>query len=882
MAQKFPFIVFLAVAIYSTRLFLFSKGIILNGELFTSTDYIFLLKQFLHAWGTYTTFGSSNIGLTTSYGLNFVFWILPAGHHLPLLAFFSVLELFFGAGTIKVIVFIAILSPMIGMYFFARYWFRSIQNTVLRNAMSTMSSLVYGISALMGDRISAGHIKYNFGHGVFPLILLTTLLAVEGNEKSRKKYILATGLLLGILIWLMPHLISLFIIMCFCYLVFCIRDAKEVVRLIKTGIISGCIAFLLNIHIWLPTLLYSEPLSYIANPEYLLPWVYFISRSIQFSIHFGLASAYERGIFAENYTHILLWKFLLPIFAFIGLIFEKDKRKALFLLFVGGLGLIFSMGINYPFEDVFTYLYEHLFLFKPFRDVGKFLILYLFSVSLLVPNVLTYYQGWFKKKNYVLVPLLAIFIYYMFYTNPNFASGNFYTIKPFTLPKKYTALNEFLSQDADDFRVAVYPNDSSIGGYDWFPEEYNPPAYHTIFEAVSPLSKNVANSNRVMWDWSSRYLDYLEQHLDASWVIERLANGGVKYFIIDHSLPNYKTIEKIFNNHTELHKLVGSLDEFSIYKINQFSKVIPKKQDAVYYFGDVYGMQYVPSDVALINLGIDKQKNPFDLLSQNYSNTIVLFNSSPDDLFYTLLRKYKFSFFPEIRFVKDTTKEFFVPAAYLQYRTQQGMVFYNPEIIQTDGPNSIEKKFNTVSGTYKVLLSTLSTEGQSNQIQLTINDQKIVKEGFRHKTNSVEWVDFGEVHIDRAESTIAIENQGAGTLYVDMLLLVPIDEFNSMHDEFAHMMQDKNIVTLDGPVTKEELALDTKDTITVLPNTFSPYWDLCDKEVFRVNFYAIGSKCGSDDTIKPYFKPEMLYRISLFAMIFVYGIILKALLARKK
>ncbi|MBI2641088.1 hypothetical protein HYW87_00635 [Candidatus Roizmanbacteria bacterium] len=82
----YPFIFFSVILVFVTRKFLFKDGNIVYGEFFGSNNYFFFLKYFLSAWGDYTTFGHSNIALTTSYGKLGVL-DTPSGEQYSLLTF---------------------------------------------------------------------------------------------------------------------------------------------------------------------------------------------------------------------------------------------------------------------------------------------------------------------------------------------------------------------------------------------------------------------------------------------------------------------------------------------------------------------------------------------------------------------------------------------------------------------------------------------------------------------------------------------------------------------------------------------------------------------------------------------------------------------------
>src|SRR5690606_7521884 len=187
------------------------------------------------------------------------------------------------------------------------------------------------------------------------------------------------------------------------------------------------------------------------------------------------------------------------------------------------------------------------------------------------------------------------------------------------------------------------------------------------------------------------------------------------------------------------------------------------------------GMKIIPSEIAIVNLEIEEHS--FELLKAKLVDTLVLYNASQDDLFFTLLTDYKLSFFPEVRFTHNPQTEFYPANANLYSFTQKGIMYYNTEIMHTSGKASITKDFPLKPGAYKVLLSTISTDDQSDSLSLTINDKTLKKDNFRTKEQSAEWIDFGTVDIEGSTASIQISNNEDASLFMDHVLLVPIEEY---------------------------------------------------------------------------------------------------------
>ena len=877
------FIIFLlGIIIFISRKFLFSSGIIFYGELLSSNNYLSYLKDNLRAWGEYTTLGHSNIGFPTTYGNNPIFFVNNGSTIIRWLSFKAILYFIFGDFESKIYILFSIIFSLLGMYYFAKHWFSQLKiNQSLIPWLSFISGFLYAFNVHIGYRIFAGHITYNYGFGLLPLYLLFILKSSEVNNQHKKIHILISGLIFGTMFWLMPHLIYMLPLIIGFYVILNLFNKKSLLLIINI-LISFIIGVFLNIDSWLPALIYKETYPLVNDVFFNLSSYY--QSSATATIHNVLtATTMTEKIWLDLnlFEKLSKIRIIFPIAAFFGFVYslflEKDKRRSIFILFIACIGIIFSMGVNYPFEKLNVFLFKNIFLFKPFRDPSKFFMLYVFGMAIFIPYLLILINKISKKLLlffFVLIPVFTI------YSNPIFFSGNFgNTIIPFNYPNKYNQLNSFLLEKGEDFRIAIYPNDQRVGNYDWYPKSNNGSPYYNFLTSYFPLTKNSANSNRTISDYSSRYLDYLENNLDKEWAIQRLANEKVRYLIVDKSFPGFQTIENIFNKNLNLQK-INIINGFSIFEIKNYYNKIIKQKPAVYYYGDIKGINSLPPDLVLINLGL----NSTNILSKNYSNNVVLYNASSDDVFYSSLSKFSFSFFPEVRF-KVGTKEFYIPGEYLRDLTLQGISFYNPEIIATNGGNKISKTSNLLKGKYKILLSSLNYENFfTNSIKVTVNDIPTIRTNFSKKKNTFEWIDFGEVEVKKDKPAITVENLENNSFYLDYLLIVPVDQYKTLREDFYSKIKSKKIISLkeSGVLDKNALTQNQKQ-IYVFSQSYSPYWKICDSLVFRVNFFGTGVACDKETNLNPQFRPEMLYKISLsLSFIFHLSLILFIIKLYKK
>ena len=826
------------------------------------------MKDNLHAWGQYTTLGHSNIGFPNIYGNNPTFFISNGSALIRWMSFKTILYFIFGDFETKIYLLFSIIFPLLGMYYFAKHWFSQLNiNKSLIPWISFISGFIYAFNVQIGYRIFAGHISYNYGFGLLPFYLLFILKSSEVRGNYKKIYLLIAGLFLGTMIWLMPHIMYMLALILGFYLILYLFNKKSWILIINI-IISCIIGFLLNIDSWLPGLIFKETYPLIDNFFYNLSSYYGSSATATFHNVLTATAMAEKTWLEPNLFEILSKiRIVFPIMAFFGFVYsiyiEKNKKRSVFILFITVIGIIFAMGANYPFEKLNVFLYTNIFLFKPFRDPSKFFMLYVFGMAVFIPYLLILFSRLSKKLLFLLFILFPILI---IYSNHIFFSGNFGNIiSPFNYPNKYSQLNNFLKSKIGDFRIAIYPNNLRVGNYDWYPKTNSGSPYYNLMISYFPLVKNTANSNRTISDYSSRYLDYLENNLDNYQIIERLGNEKVRYLIVDKSFLGYRTIERIFNKNRNLQK-ISTISGFSIYEIKKYNNKEIRESPAIYYYGDIKGVKNLPSDLALINLGLNSAS---DILSKNYSNNVILYDSSIDEVFYNSLNKYKMSFFPDVR-LKVGSNDFYVPGEYLREMTSKGISFYNPEIIATTGKNNIKKISNLKKGKYKILLSSLSYKNFTNAVKIEINNIPIIRNNFRKKNDTFEWVDFGEIEIKVNRPEIKVENLEDNSFYLDYLLIIPVDQYKRLQEDFFTKIKSKKIINLkeSESLNVDSLKKDQK-LIYVFSQSFSPYWKMCENyPVLRVNFFATGVACDKKSNLDPQFRPEFLYKLSII----LYGI----------
>ena len=148
---------------------------------------------------------------------------------------------------------------------------------------------------------------------------------------------------------------------------------------------------------------------------------------------------------------------VIPILAFLSLLFAKKNKKVLFFALLSLLGAFFAKGVNDPFGNIFAWCFTHIPGFVMFRDPSKFYLITALGYSILIPFVLMQI-----RKNAGIV----IFTIFWFLTIRAVFTGQVQGVfKPHQLPQEYAKLTDILLADTEPSRTLWIPDKE---GYAYF------------------------------------------------------------------------------------------------------------------------------------------------------------------------------------------------------------------------------------------------------------------------------------------------------------------------------------------------------------------------------------------------------------------------------
>ncbi|MFC1721533.1 alpha-(1-_3)-arabinofuranosyltransferase family protein, partial [Patescibacteria group bacterium] len=194
--------------------------------------------------------------------------------------------------------------------------------------------------------------------------------------------------------------------------------------------------------------------------------------------------------FAENYYTfpLLLITLAIPVIAFSIFIFRKKiSRLVIFLGVLAILGIFLSKGTNPPLGNLYELLQEKIPMFWVFREpFTKFMLIYLFSISILYGISVKYCTGWVKdklsqankqwiRKIYLSIPIIAgiivIISAYPIFVGLNISNYSWYNTPRLSatvsIPQDWKNLQTWFEDNDTDGRVALFPKAGYGHSYHW-------------------------------------------------------------------------------------------------------------------------------------------------------------------------------------------------------------------------------------------------------------------------------------------------------------------------------------------------------------------------------------------------------------------------------
>jgi hypothetical protein len=175
----------------------------------------------------------------------------------------------------------------------------------------------------------------------------------------------------------------------------------------------------------------------------------------------------KTAIFVVQNIPAYFW--LIPIFAFLGLMLNKRNKVILFFGLIALLGIFLTKQVGHPFIDIYQWLYKYFPGFNAFREASKFYFIIALGYSVLIAAFIDWlWINWKKTKwqifgKYTLIIVIAAV--FLWNTKP-FITGEIATLfVPRQIPADYLVVNNFLLKQDDYFRTLWIPTTSRWAVY---------------------------------------------------------------------------------------------------------------------------------------------------------------------------------------------------------------------------------------------------------------------------------------------------------------------------------------------------------------------------------------------------------------------------------
>ncbi len=323
-----------------------------------------------------------------------------------------------------------------------------------------LGSLVFCYNTYFISINSVGHFNISVASafGVFSFFYL-----IKVYESNKFSYLILSSLLLSISGFYDLRVLYMMVIIYGMYFFYnvvldILQKKHTFLKLLKKNLTIFIIFGLLNTYWILPT---------------------FVSGSLESN------AVLSRGLFGDQFWSIdaalslfhpfwngkeLLWfernnvpihYFILPVLAVMGLFSQRKNKIIIFFGLLGGLGIFLAKQTDFPFGDVYVWLYARLPGFSSFREATKFYIYIAIGYSVLVGAFYSTFLN--SKKNGVAAKLLEVLFVLLLFIPlipnviPIFSGKIGSTYIPRIVSEDSKKVNSLINQQGDYFRTLVIP-----------------------------------------------------------------------------------------------------------------------------------------------------------------------------------------------------------------------------------------------------------------------------------------------------------------------------------------------------------------------------------------------------------------------------------------
>ena len=777
-------LILVGVSIFAQALvgfWLWTKGVPIWGEAFTSLNYSGWLETLSHAWGNQSALGISHLYFPESQGQYALFTANAWTSARYWLEAMALIEKIFGPFVHWFYLNLSVAIPFLGMFYLAWVW------TKKNIWLSTMAGLLLMLSPITLERLMAGVNTYVISIGLFAfLIALYMQYGRRPNRRENNLILLGLFITAGIFPAIIPHFLIIFAVWWLADFIcpglvkpeFGVqkRSSKMIALLV---VIFG--AALLSFSIWWPSVIYELPTRSISQSFFQLRTLKIGSENMTYFKTFTLSSGgLENGlkIFTE-YPYLLYLRLVFLLVMVIGAL-KINKRYSYLLLLFFVVGTILSVGDRPPFGWLFVDFYKYLPGFSTFRDPSKFLILLVIPFILITVDLLASVVAKLKVEKFSAPISLAIALVISFLTVPYVYFGKLHeVINPTQIPQEFTDLSKWLDSKAQaNSRAFLWPDLAEIDSE----LKLKTPIksfQKSVFTGFTHSQVSFTNPTGIYNVPSSEYLLNLKQMIsEGRWGSAR------DYYALDYVIENKKLdqdfpltnvsqLKKVFENKTfVVYQIPGSSSEKlfiennpiilssgrPIYKLFSHS-ITPVTFDSVSF------KQNLPKQIPLLIYDREKLDVLLELASPNYildPTKIARHNTG------------------------ESWQSFSGNDTDMLEQQITGVGQYS---IYTDSPAELKMNYDADQDS-KIYIKVLVGNQRGNNLKFLVNGQK-VSEGELKGLGLEEyhWFEVGQVSKGRGEFTIkSLRRERA---IVDKIMIVPDQVMSQIEKKFDEFIKNR-------------------------------------------------------------------------------------------
>lgn len=353
-----------------------------------------------------------------------------------------------------------ILFPLFGSYFLIKKFTKS-------DISAFVGSLVFSFNTyfIMGR---TGHLTVMASFGMAPLIILFFIKSLE----SRKIYY---GVLTGLLCFIASayelrslNIIAgvLFLYFIYHFLIIEKLRFKKTLQTIPVAVLPFIITGVLNLY-WLLGYLKLGPTAFSEILQRSLFGSGFMNivRSMTLFHPFWTGSKYYSFVVQP----IPFYFFLVPVFAILGIMFNRRNKIVLFFSIISLLGIILTKQSAEPFPHLYTWLYNHMPGFSVYRESSKFYFLIALGYSILIAFFIDWLwktytdKRWKKYIKYCLTFIIVLL--FVWNTKPIITGEIEMLFVPRKAPQDYLIVKNFIMKQPEYFRTLWSPQISKWSFY---------------------------------------------------------------------------------------------------------------------------------------------------------------------------------------------------------------------------------------------------------------------------------------------------------------------------------------------------------------------------------------------------------------------------------